>query len=254
MEDKYYLITGASSGIGRATVEKLSNCGARCILVARDMEKLDLVRQSLAIPENHIIIPYDLTDLEHFSDLFGRIRDQKITLKGMVHCAGITKVTPLRTLSQSQIMELFNIHFFAFIELVKWYAKKGVSNGGSIVGISAINAHVPQKCMTAYASAKMAVEGACKTLSVELAEKGIRINSIVVGGISGGMGSDIKETVRSLEKISNEGNRNGYGNPVDRQLLGIGNPKQIADAIYFLLSEQSSFITGREMYVDGGLL
>ena len=253
MEKKYYLITGASSGIGRATVETLDKLGACCVMIARDEEKLQKVRSGLGHPDNHLIIPYELRDMEHYGEMFKLLKKKGVLLSGMVHCAGITKVTPLRTFSMNQAMELFEIHFFAFLELIKWYSKKGVSDGGSIVGVSAINAHVPQKCMTAYASAKSAVEGACRTLALELSEKGIRINTVVVGGISGGMGADLRETVDVAQTVTQGDGHTRYVNPVSRQLLGVGTPSQIADVITFLLSDGASFITGREIYADGGL-
>lgn len=240
------MITGASSGIGRAVAILMSNRGYRCILIARDIGRLEDTLSAMRNPDTHIIIQYDLTDLEHYDSMFKIIKDKDVVLKGLVHCAGITKPTPLRTININNSIELFKIHYFSFIELVKWYAKKGVSEGGSIVGISSINVHIPQKCMTSYAAAKGAVEAACRSLAVELSEKGIRINTVVAGGINTSMGSeiaDIKDTLKST-----------YENPVNRQLLGIGNPEQIASVIGFLLSEEASFITGREIYADGGLL
>ena len=251
MEGRYYLITGASGGIGSAVAELVSRCGGGCILIARDSEKLEALRVHLTEPDRHIAIPYDLNDLDHYSEIFEKLRSENVVLNGMVHCAGITKVTPIRTYSMKSAAELFNIHYFAFMELVKWYAKKGVSDGGSIVGISAINAHSPQKCMSVYASAKAAVEGACTALAPELSSKGIRINSVVVGGISGGMGADIHDTVQAASSIQASSD---YSNPVERQLLGIGTPGDVAGVIAFMLSEESRFITGRSVYADGGLL
>ncbi len=245
-EGKYYLVTGASSGIGKSTVMRLSEYGANCIMVARQFDKLENVRKEMKNPERHLSIPCDLTQIETISTIFSELKNKGISLDGMVHCAGITKVTPLRTYNASYAMELFNIHIFAFMELVKNYSKKGASNGGSIVGISAINAHVPQKCMSAYAAAKSAVEGASRCLALELSEKNIRINTVVVGGINTGMGSEVSEVVKATEST--------YVNPVGRQILGIGSPDQIASVICFLLGNESEFITGRELYADGGLL
>ncbi len=244
--DKSVLITGASSGIGEATAIRLSNEGARCILLGRKENALVNTLNQMNNKEQHLIIRYDLTDLDNYSDLYSFIKENNIVLNGLVHCAGISKILPLRTMNKNNAMELFDIHYFSFIELVKMYAKKGISDGGSIVAVSAINAHVPQKCMTAYAAAKAAVESACRTLALELNEKSIRINSVVVGGIHSPMGNSI-DSMKG--KISDN-----YENPVNRQLLGIGTTDQIASAILFLLSEDSSFITGRELFVDGGLI
>lgn len=246
MREKSVLVTGASSGIGRAVAVSLSEKNVRVVLVARSKEGLSETVEMMSDSNSHVMIPFDLCDTENIGKIFAEIQEEGICLNGMVHCAGISRITPLRTFSQANAMELFNIHYFAFMELVKWYAKKGISEGGSIVGISSINVHTPQKCMTAYASAKAAMETACRTLALELAEKNIRINSVVVGGVSTAMGKGTQDLLKGIES--------NYQNPVGRQLLGTGKPEQIAQVIDFLLSDDSSFITGREIYADGGLL
>lgn len=244
--DKVYLVTGASSGIGKAVSQKIALNGGRVVMIARDREKLLQAAERMPNFSQHLIINYDLTDFEHYNEIFSRIKSEKIKLEGIVHCAGIADVLPLRIMNRNNALKLFDIHYFAFIELVKYFAKKTVSNGGSIIGVSAINAHTPQKCMTAYAAAKSAVETACKTLALELTEKGIRINSVVVGGVETKIAGNMSETITAVGST--------YENPVQRQLLGIEKPEQIADVITFLLSDASSCITGRALYADGGLL
>lgn len=243
---KTYLITGASSGIGKALSKTIAADGGRVVMIARDKRKLEEAVAQMPNVQDHLVIDYDLTDFEHYNEMFSRIKKEGIKLDGLVHCAGIADVLPLRVMNRGNALKLFDIHYFAFVELVKYYVKKGVSNGGSIVGISAMNAHTPQKCMTAYAAAKSAVESACKTLALELTEKEIRINSVVVGGVDTNIASNMSEAVIAVGST--------YENPVQRQLLGIEKPEQIADVISFLLSDASSCITGRALYADAGLL
>ena len=245
LKEQCVLVTGASSGIGRAVAVSLSECGMRVILVARNEAAMYDTVDMMHGADSHIVIPFDLCDLDNYCTIFGILQEKGVKLTGLVHCAGISRITPLRTFTYGNAMELFNIHYFAFMELVKWYAKKNISDGGSIVGISSINVHTPQKCMTAYASAKAAMEAACRSLSVELAEKNIRINSVVVGGVATEMGRETRETLKGINS--------SYQNPVSRQLLGTGTPEQIATVVRFLLGEEASFITGREIYADGGL-
>ncbi len=243
---KTFLITGASSGIGRALSQNIASLGGRVVMIARDKEKLGETLTTMDSFSNHIIIPFDLLNMNNYKEIFHILKNHKIILDGLVHCAGFADILPLRIMNRDKALKLFDIHYFAFIELVKHYAKKGISNGGSIVGISAINAHTPQKCMTAYAAAKSAVESACKTLALELSEKSIRINSVVVGGVETAMTESADKVIAAVET--------SYENPVKRQLLGIEKPEQIAEVISFLLSEESSCITGRALYADGGLL
>lgn len=243
---KSYLVTGASSGIGRSLSQNIAMHGGRVIMVARNRKNLEDTLKKMKEPNQHIIIDYDLTDFDNYKNIFLPLKKENIKLDGLVHCAGIAEVLPLRIMKRNIALKLFDIHYFAFIELVKFYAKQGISNGGSIVGVSAVNAHTPQKCMTAYAAAKAAVESACRTLALELTDKGIRINSIVVGGVNTNMSENTSETITAVGST--------YDNPVQRQLLGMETPDQVADVISFLLSDESSCITGRALYADGGLL
>lgn len=245
-QEKSVLVTGASSGVGRAAAIAISREGGRVVLVGRDPDKLKETRNRMESPGHHVTIPFDLLELDRYKELFGKIKEKDIVLDGMVHCAGTTAILPLRVWNRNAAMDLFKIHYFSFIELVKNYSRKGVSNGGSIVGISAMNAHTPQKCMTAYASAKAAMESACRTLSIELIEKGIRINSVVLGGVR----TNMSETAGNV--IAKTGSK--YENPVLRQMIAVAEPEQVVGPILFLLSEESSYITGRELYADGGLL
>lgn len=241
-----YLVTGASSGIGKALGQRIAADGGRVVMIARDRQKLEKTMSEMPKSEDHLIIDYDLTDFEHYNEIFSRIKKEGVKLDGLVHCAGIADVLPLRIMNRNNALKLFDIHYFAFIELVKFYVKKGISDGGSIVGVSAMNVHTPQKCMTAYAAAKSAVESACKTLALELTEKGIRINSVIVGGVATNIAGNMSEVVAAVGST--------YENPVQRQLLGTEKPEQIADVISFLLSDESSCITGRALYADAGLL
>ena len=247
LEDHRILVTGASSGIGRALCVRISEEGAKVCLVARNADALEETRKMMERSEAHIVVPYDLLNFDNYGDIFGNLKEQGFVLDGMVHCAGTTQITPIRSINRDVASKMMDIHYYAFLELVKRYSRKGASNGGSIVAVSAINAHTPQKCMTAYAAAKSAVETACRTMALELNEKGIRINSVVVGGLGNRMDGAVDEQTMA-------GLGSTYENPVGRQLLGLGEPNDIAKVIAFLLSEDASFITGRELYADGGLL
>ena len=127
-----------------------------------------------------------------------------------------------------------------FVNVVNLFAKKKYNAGGSIVAVSAVNAHYPQKCMTLYASSKLAVEAAVRTLSLELADQGIRINSVIPGAVDTPMTKEVNALM--LESIAS------------KQLLGMQKPEQIADFIVYLLSDRANAITGRNLFSDGGML
>ena len=152
----------------------------------------------------------------------------------------IAKAVPLRIMTADEYNSIFAVNYFGFVNMVSMYSKRKFNTGGSIVGISAVNVHVPQKCMTLYASSKAAVEAAVKTMALELADQRIRVNAVIPGAVASPMSDMIDKN--TMEEI------------VSHQLLGMLTPEQIANFIVFLLSDKSSAITGRSIYADGGAL
>lgn len=234
------LVTGASSGIGQATAILLSQLGAAVVLVARDMEKLSQTLNRMENPARHMAVAFDLNDFERYEEMFQKSVEDGVKLTGLVHSAGIVKAIPLKVIKPENVKEIFDTNFFAFLYLTSKYAKKKFSDGGSVVGVSAINAHHPDKCMSVYAASKSALEAAVRTLALELTGQGIRINSVIPGAVNTPMIKGIdEERVKAI---------------AGRQLLGMEEPQQIADVIAYLLSDRSSAITGRNVYADAGAL
>lgn len=237
---KKIMVVGASSGIGRQLSVLLSELGAEVVLVGRSEEKLERVKSELRNSDIHMTISYDVKNTDECKTVFeSAVQDGK-KLNGLAYCTGIAKAVPLRVISLAEFNNIFYTNFFGFINFVSYYSKKKYNDGGSIVGISAVNAHIPQKCMTLYAGSKAALEAAVKTMAIELAEQRIRINAIIPGAVDTPMSEAVnKDMLNSI---------------VSKQLLGMQNPRQIADYIAFLLSENSSAVTGRSLYADGGML
>lgn len=238
------LVTGASSGIGRATAIYLSKLGAQIILSGRNEERLNETMLQLA-RGNHQILSVDLSKEEELSPFFDQMVEDGIKLNGMVHCAGIPYVMPLQSLTKKRLSDVMETNFFPFIELVRQYAKRKYSNGGSIVCISAILSVQPRAYEAGYIASKAAMNAAVTSLAFELAKKDIRINGILAGNI---MTEMVQETLREY------GNEENLKNFIEKSLLGLGKPDDIASVCAFLLSDMARFITGRNMYADGGLL
>ena len=247
MNHKNYMVTGASSGVGRALAIEISKRGGCVVLVARREEELRETLKQMKNQEKHICIPFDLTCFDEYRRLFAQIKAKGIVLDGLVHCAGIAPITPLRAISYKSMSRIFDIHYFAFMELVKCYAKKGVSNGGSIVAVSSAVIEHPLKCMTVYASAKAAVEVACKNLAIELYDKSIRINTVVLGGVNTEMVQNTEDVVTEIVV-----RRDDWSSV--RHLMPIPEAKDVVGPILFLLGEDARYITGRKINVDGGML
>lgn len=238
---KRILITGASSGIGRETAVLVSQLGAEVVLLGRNEERLQETRDKLS-GESHVVIPLELREFDRYAEVFRQIKQTGKKLDGLVHCAGIAKVIPLKVVSAAVIQDMFAVNYVSFMELMKHFAKKTNSDGGSAVCMSAVNAHYPQKCMSVYAATKGALEMAVSSLAVELADKKIRVNAVVPGPIATPMAQSFSDTSGEESNI------------VGQQLMALGEPADIANMTAYLLSDASKFITGRKFFVDGGRL
>ena len=244
LSKKRILVTGASSGIGQATAIYLSKLGAEIVLNGRNEERLRSTAMQLSGTGHQIAIA-DLVLQEDLNDFFMDITNDGKKLNGIVHSAGIPFVMPLQTLSRNQIRKVMENNYYPFIELVRQYSKKKYSDGGSIVCISSILSTQPRAYETGYIASKAAINASVSSLAFELAKKNIRINGILAGNIMTEM------TKKTLDDFNNQEYLN---NVVNRSLLGLGQPEDISSVCAFLLSDMSKFITGRNIYADGGLL
>lgn len=244
LRERKILVTGASSGIGRASAVYLSKLGARIVVSGRNIERLDDTIKMLE-GEGHLSVPCDLAAEEDLSEMFRLATPDGTKLSGLVHCAGVPWVMPLRVLSRKQITSVMENNFYPFIELTRQYSKSKYSDGGSIVALSSILAVSPRGGETGYIASKAAMDAAVQSLAFELAPKKIRINGIYCGNIMTEM------TRRTLDAFENQEH---FQKVVDQSLLGLGQPEDIASVVAFLISDMSRFITGRMIYADGGVL
>ena len=245
-EGKNVLVTGAASGIGRATAKRLDSLGAKLILVDRQEEQLKEVQASLSNPSACCIM--DLMNVEGIEDTIKPVIKEFGAISGLVHCAGISDNRPLSLFKFSALHRVMLINFYSFFELVRVLTKKGMYNeeGMNIVAISSVAAKVGADAQTAYGASKAAINGAMHSMAKELASKKIRINTILPAAVNTAMIKqyyDLKATVDS-----------GEGKPAGRQILGMCQPEYVASVISFLISDESAWITGAEVPVDGGYM
>ena len=209
------------------------------ILVGRNKDALEETRRQMQ-GDGHVIIQMDLSqdELQLDNMLAAACADGK-KLDGLVYSAGIASFYPLNSITMDRIKQCMNVNTYAFIELVKHITKRKYrAEKMSIVAVSSINAVQPQKCQTLYAMSKAALNVAVQTMAMELADKSIRVNSICPGATRTKMMQAAIERGDRLE--------------LERQLLGMLSPVEIANAILFLLSDMSSAMTGRVLFADGG--
>lgn len=239
------LVTGASSGIGRAVAVRAAGLGADLILTARRAEVLEELRRSLPGHGDHHVIAGDLADSAFVSSLAAEIGAIG-PLDGFVHAAGSCRVVPIGLVNQALLEEPLQVGYFAFMRLVGAFSKKGMFTPGfSVVAVSSVSARRGWSGGSLYSGAKGAVSAAVRSLAVELAPKGIRVNAVSPSNVRTPMfdsvGGAFKDDAARAALLA-------------RQPLGLGEPEQVASVVCFLLGSDSSFVTGTDMPVDGGYL
>jgi NAD(P)-dependent dehydrogenase (short-subunit alcohol dehydrogenase family) len=240
--DRRYLITGAASGLGKATSILLSKLGAELILVDIDEEGLnDTAKMCSSNVIKVIINLYDISDLKtkiiDAVTKFGK-------LNGFVHLAGRPYISPLKSINEKTTTEVFMLNTYVGIELAKICTNRKIFAGerGSLVFISSVYGLVGSAANVGYAMSKSALHGVTKSLAIELAPKNIRVNCIAPGFIKTNM----------LQKISDSFNSEYNDTLTKLHPLGLGEADDVANSVAFLLSDMSKWITGSIMSVDGG--
>lgn len=238
LEGKTILITGASSGIGRATAIECSKLGARCVITGRNAERLQETFEMLE-GSNHVQIITDLTNVESMEQLVAEVPQ----LDGLVNNAGIGYNKPMAFIKQSDLDAMFDTNTFAPVMLTKLIAKKKKLNkGASIVFTSSIAAMRETMGNAVYSMTKAAIASFARTCALELGEKGIRVNSVHPGMVETKL---IHDGAVSEDDLQND-MQNNY--PLKRY----GRPEEIAWTIVYLLSDATAWVTGSQFVIDGG--
>ena len=244
LNGKTYLVTGASSGIGRATAILLSECGARVVINGRDELRLNQTLEHLA-GAGHLTFASPLESADQTNDFLKSMLDASGPLYGAFHCAGIELIRPARMIKQAQLDYLLGSSLFASFGIARALsAKNAMIEGGSIVFMTSVAGSTGQVGMTAYSAAKAGIDGMMRSLACEMASRKIRVNSISAGAVLTNMHD------RLINGIGND----AVSSYEKSHLLGFGEPKDIANAALFLLSPASSWVTGTTLVVDGGYM
>jgi len=235
------LITGASSGIGRETALLLSQSNARLILVARNRDRLEQTQAALEGP-GHQVEVFDVTALDEIPAWIKGLVSRLGPLHGVVHSAGVFEVVPLRILTAAKLEEILRVNLSAALFLARGFRQRGChADGASLVLLSSVAGLRGYAGLSAYTAGKSALLGVTKSLAVELAGDGIRVNCVAPGLVSTAMSTQVEEqTLRENKGIESE------------YPLGIGLPRDVANGIAFLLSDASRWITGTTLMIDGG--
>ena len=242
LENKTILVTGASSGIGKATAIECSKLGATVVVTARNEERLQAVYSELdrSFGQSHQMIIADLSTEEGVADLVSKTP----SLDGVSSNAGLPKTLLIKFIKQETLQEILNINTFSHVNLAKLlFKKKKLNQAASYVFTASIGGTTSfGPGNSVYGMSKAAINSFMKFCAIEFATRGIRCNSVSPGMI-----------VTPMTQDSSTFTKEDYEKDAEKYLLKrYGRPEEVARTIVFLLSDASSFITGDTILVDGG--
>jgi NAD(P)-dependent dehydrogenase (short-subunit alcohol dehydrogenase family) len=235
ISNKTILVTGASSGIGKEIVNQLNSQNSNIIITGRSQDKLNDTIFSI---DGHNVIyskALDLNDIDALELFVSEIPN----VDGVVFCAGIAEYTPIKLLNKNKIQKTLDTNFISQVQLTRLLIKyKKINPNGSLVYISSLASHQGVSATASYAASKAALNAFMKVTASELASQGIRSNALCPGIIKTPMGEMVTNLNPEIEQ---------------EYPLGLGIPSDIAYACMFFLSNESRWITGSELVIDGGL-
>lgn len=240
LQGKTALITGATGGIGEAIANKLYAQGATVILTGRKEEVLKDLKDKLG--ERAYTIVADLSDSEKIKELVNEALKITGKIDILVNNAGMTKDTLMMRMKDEDWQKVIDVNLTASFKLTREILTPMMKNRyGRIINITSIVGWMGNAGQANYCATKAGLTGMSKALSVEVASRGITVNCIAPGFITTAMTEVLPEEIKNkmMEEI-----------PLKR----FGTPEDIANAVVFLSSDESSYITGQTIHVNGGML
>ena len=237
LEGKTILVTGASSGIGKATAIACSRIGATIVLTARNEERL---QDTLVLldGEGHLVIPAELCEQEDIN----RLVDALPELDGAFLCAGVSDTTPVKYMTSEAIQRVLSINLEAPMLLTqRLLLKKKIRKGASLVYMSSMGAEQVTPGLGIYAASKNGINAFMRAVAAEQASRKVRANAVMAGMVK-------TELIDSLSQLTEEDIKRDEA----KYPLGYGTPEDVANAVIYLLSDASRWVTGSTIKLDGG--
>ncbi len=245
LNDKVAIVTGASSDIGKGIVKRFVDEGAKVILVARDLEKLEEARKEIGSEEVTASISCDLTDESQVLQAVNQIMDTYGKIDILINNAGaINDPVHFHEMKDSEIKKLIDINLFGVFHMTKAVlSKMSDVKSGAIVNIGSISSEraIPRVHLAVYSSTKAAILMFTKSIAVEYARQNIRCNCVNPGIINSGMIKPYLDDPQARKVLEER-----------LPLARIGEPIDVANAVLYLASDESNWVTGTILNVDGG--
>jgi 3-oxoacyl-[acyl-carrier protein] reductase len=239
LEKKNIIVTGASGGIGNAIIKKLYETGANILASGTRIEKLEELKKNF---ENIKILKFDISQSDKIEEFIENATSELGgSLDGIVNNAGITQDNLAIRMNLEEWQKVININLTSTFLMSKFAIKKMLKNkSGKIVNITSVVGHTGNLGQANYTASKAGIVAMSKSLAIEYAKKNININCISPGFIKTAMTDKIDEKFKEviISKI-----------PSAR----LGEPDDIANAVLFLSSDQSNYINGETLHVNGGM-
>ena len=239
LENKNIIVTGASGGIGNSIIKKLNEAGANILASGTRIEKLEEIKKNY---KNIKILKFDISQNDKIEEFIENATSELGgSLDGLVNNAGITQDNLAIRMSLDEWQKVININLTSTFLMSKFAIKKMLKNkSGKIVNITSVVGHTGNLGQANYTASKAGIVAMSKSLAIEYAKKNININCISPGFIKTAMTDKIDEKFKEaiISKI-----------PSAR----LGEPDDIANAVVFLSSEQSNYINGETLHVNGGM-
>ncbi len=245
LSDKVTIVTGASSDIGRGIVKRFIDEGAKVILVARDLKKLEVARKEIGNEEMTASISCDLTDESQVLQAVNQIMDTYGKIDILINNAGaINDPVHFHEMKDSEIKKLIDINLFGVFHMTKAVlSKMSDVKSGAIVNIGSISSEraIPRVHLAVYSSTKAAISMFTKSIAVEYARRNIRCNCVNPGIINSGMIKPYLDDPQARKVLEER-----------LPLARIGEPIDVANAALYLASDEANWVTGTILNVDGG--
>ena len=239
LKDKNFIVTGASGGIGNSIAEKLHEQGANVLATGTRIEKLE----ELAKKFNGVkTLKFDISQHEKIEEFINEATEKLGgSLDGIINNAGITKDNLTIRMSLEEWTKVIDINLTSTFLMCKYSIKKMLKNkSGKIVNITSVVGHTGNVGQANYTASKAGIVAMSKSLAIEYAKKNININCISPGFISTAMTDQIDEKHKEAIIAKIPSNK-------------LGKPEDIANAVAFLSSDQSDYINGETLHVNGGM-